>query len=52
MGAQAGGKGGEDAVEWHLRPPNSKNPMAFFYDPVCRLLAGRLKIELVADIAP
>ncbi len=40
------------ALEWHLRPPNPKNPIVFFDVTIGSLPAGRIKMELFADIVP
>lgn len=40
------------AVEWHQRPPNPKNPVVFFDVTIGSIPAGRIKMELFADIAP
>ncbi|RWW17059.1 hypothetical protein GW17_00019027 [Ensete ventricosum] len=40
------------AVEWHLRPPNPKNPVVFFDVTIGSIPAGRIKMELFADIVP
>ncbi|KAG6480431.1 hypothetical protein ZIOFF_063931 [Zingiber officinale] len=40
------------AVEWHLRPPNAKNPIVFFDVTIGSIPAGRIKMELFADIVP
>lgn len=45
-----GGNGG--VVEWHQRPPNPKNPIVFFDVTIGGIPAGRIKMELFADIAP
>uniref|UniRef100_A0A803NST0 Peptidyl-prolyl cis-trans isomerase n=1 Tax=Cannabis sativa TaxID=3483 RepID=A0A803NST0_CANSA len=39
-------------VEWHVRPPNPKNPIVFFDITIGTIPAGRIKMELFADIAP
>lgn len=39
-------------VEWHLRQPNPKNPIVFFDITIGSLAAGRIKMELFADIVP
>ncbi|KOM49187.1 hypothetical protein LR48_Vigan08g001400 [Vigna angularis] len=39
-------------VEWHVRPPNPKNPIVFFDVTIGNIPAGRIKMELFADIAP
>lgn len=39
-------------VEWHQRPPNPKNPIVFFDVTIGSIPAGRIKMELFADIAP
>ncbi|KAK2998254.1 hypothetical protein RJ639_022751 [Escallonia herrerae] len=44
--------GGNPAVEWHQRPPNPKNPIVFFDVTIGTIPAGRVKMELFADIAP
>ena len=49
--AAAGGGGGA-GVEWHQRPPNPKNPIVFFDVTIGNIPAGRIKMELFADIAP
>lgn len=43
---------GAGNVEWHLRPPNPKNPIVFFDVTIGGMPAGRIKMELFADIAP
>ncbi|XP_043722921.1 uncharacterized protein LOC122670041 isoform X2 [Telopea speciosissima] len=48
----ASGGPGNAAVEWHLRPPNPKNPIVFFDITIGNIPAGRIKMELFADIAP
>lgn len=40
------------SVEWHQRPPNPKNPVVFFDVTIGSIAAGRIKMELFADIAP
>ncbi|KAJ7521056.1 hypothetical protein O6H91_19G035900 [Diphasiastrum complanatum] len=39
-------------VEWHLRPQNPRNPVVFFDVTIGTLPAGRIKMELFADIVP
>ncbi|KAE9459733.1 hypothetical protein C3L33_08397, partial [Rhododendron williamsianum] len=39
-------------VEWHQRPPNPKNPIVFFDVTMGGIPAGRIKMELFADIVP
>jgi peptidyl-prolyl isomerase H (cyclophilin H) len=39
-------------VEWHQRPTNPKNPIVFFDVTIGSIPAGRIKMELFADIAP
>ncbi|MQL99474.1 hypothetical protein Taro_032189 [Colocasia esculenta] len=39
-------------VEWHQRPPNPKNPIVFFDVTIGSIPAGRIKMELFADIVP
>ncbi|KVI00724.1 Cyclophilin-like peptidyl-prolyl cis-trans isomerase domain-containing protein [Cynara cardunculus var. scolymus] len=46
------GGGGNGGVEWHQRPPNAKNPIVFFDITIGTIPAGRIKMELFADIAP
>ncbi|KAJ0045409.1 hypothetical protein Pint_05215 [Pistacia integerrima] len=46
----SGGNGG--AVEWHVRPPNPKNPIVFFDITIGTIPAARIKMELFTDIAP
>ncbi|ESR45662.1 hypothetical protein CICLE_v10002356mg [Citrus x clementina] len=48
----SGGGGGGGSVEWHVRPPNPKNPIVFFDVTIGTIPAGRIKMELFADIAP
>ncbi|KAF9595041.1 hypothetical protein IFM89_036059 [Coptis chinensis] len=38
--------------EWHQRPQNPKNPIVFFDVTIGTIAAGRIKMELFADIAP
>ncbi|KAK6163085.1 hypothetical protein DH2020_002926 [Rehmannia glutinosa] len=53
MASVGGGvNGGGAAVEWHQRPPNPKNPIVFFDVTIGNIPAGRIKMELFADIAP
>lgn len=51
MGSSVAGNGG-GGVEWHVRPPNPKNPIVFFDVTIGNIPAGRIKMELFADIAP
>lgn len=44
--------GADAGVEWHLRPPNPKNPVVFFDVTIGTIPAGRIKMELFVDIAP
>ncbi|KAF5195944.1 Peptidyl-prolyl cis-trans isomerase [Thalictrum thalictroides] len=39
-------------VEWHQRPQNPKNPIVFFDVTIGTIPAGRIKMELFADITP
>ncbi|KAI5063250.1 hypothetical protein GOP47_0021797 [Adiantum capillus-veneris] len=39
-------------TEWHLRTQNAKNPVVFFDITIGGVPAGRIKMELFADIAP
>lgn len=39
-------------VEWHQRPQNPKNPIVFFDITIGTIPAGRVRMELFADIAP
>jgi len=39
-------------VEWHQKPPNPKNPVVFFDVTIGTIPAGRIKMELFADIVP
>lgn len=41
-----------DTTEWHLRPPVSTNPIVFLDVAIGDIPAGRVKIELWADICP
>ncbi len=50
MESMAGSTG--SGVEWHMRPPNAKNPIVFFDVTIGNIPAGRIKMELFADIAP
>ena len=50
--ASAPSSGGGGNVEWHVRPPNPKNPVVFFDVSIGGIPAGRIKMELFADIAP
>ncbi|XP_038891396.1 peptidyl-prolyl cis-trans isomerase CYP22 [Benincasa hispida] len=50
MASVGGAAGG--GVEWHVRPPNPKNPIVFFDVTIGTIPAGRIKMELFADIAP
>ncbi|KAH1046062.1 hypothetical protein J1N35_036846 [Gossypium stocksii] len=50
MASGGGSSGG--GVEWHVRPPNPKNPIVFFDITIGSIPAGRIKMELFADIAP
>nr|KAJ0224742.1 hypothetical protein LSAT_V11C100045460 [Lactuca sativa] len=49
-GIAGGGAGG--GVEWHQRPPNARNPIVFFDVTIGSIPAGRIKMELFADIVP
>mmetsp|Transcript_32446 Transcript_32446/g.70864 ORF Transcript_32446/g.70864 Transcript_32446/m.70864 type:complete len:189 (-) Transcript_32446:264-830(-) len=42
----------ETAVQWHLRPTNPNNPVVFFDVTIGGIPAGRLQIELFADLCP
>jgi len=50
--AAAAPSSGGGNVEWHVRPPNPKNPVVFFDVSIGGIPAGRIKMELFADIAP
>ncbi|XWS08266.1 hypothetical protein CRYUN_Cryun41cG0065200 [Craigia yunnanensis] len=50
--ASGGGGGGGGGVDWHVRPPNPKNPIVFFDITIGSIPAGRIKMELFADITP
>ncbi|GFH30460.1 peptidyl-prolyl cis-trans isomerase [Haematococcus lacustris] len=39
-------------VQWHLRPRNPANPVVFFDVSIAGNPAGRIKMELFADIVP
>ena len=39
-------------TDWHLRPVNPKNPVVFFDVTIGGVAAGRIKMELFADIVP
>ncbi|CAH8376182.1 unnamed protein product [Eruca vesicaria subsp. sativa] len=49
--ASAPSSGGGN-VEWHVRPANPKNPVVFFDVSIGGIPAGRIKMELFADITP
>ena len=51
-GSSGGGGNTSTGVEWHVRPPNPKNPIVFFDVTIGNIPAGRIKMELFADIAP
>ncbi|RZB65912.1 Peptidyl-prolyl cis-trans isomerase CYP22 [Glycine soja] len=53
-GAIGGGGNTSTGVEWHRvsQPPNPKNPIVFFNVTIGNIPAGRIKMELFADIAP
>ncbi|KAI3426401.1 hypothetical protein D9Q98_008771 [Chlorella vulgaris] len=38
--------------DWHQRPPNPQNPVVFFDVSIGGVAAGRIKMELFADIVP
>ncbi|KAF6140434.1 hypothetical protein GIB67_030515 [Kingdonia uniflora] len=44
--------GATATVEWHQRPQNPKNPIVFFDVTIGTIPAGRIKMELFADLAP
>ncbi|CAN8317171.1 unnamed protein product [Cochlearia groenlandica] len=44
--------GGGGNVDWHIRPQNPKNPVVFFDVSIGGIPAGRIKMELFADVAP
>nr|KYP61111.1 Peptidyl-prolyl cis-trans isomerase H [Cajanus cajan] len=53
MASSVGGNLSSSAgVEWHVRPPNPKNPIVFFNVTIGNIPAGRIKMELFANIAP
>lgn len=41
-----------EATQWHLRPSNPKNPVVFFDVAIGGVSAGRIHMELFADVAP
>ena len=41
-----------DEVQWHAREPNPNNPVVFFDVTIGGADAGRIKMELFADICP
>ena len=47
-----GNTGTGTGMEWHVRPSNPKNPIVFFDVTIGNIPAGRIKMELFADIAP
>ncbi|XP_028203211.1 peptidyl-prolyl cis-trans isomerase CYP22-like isoform X5 [Glycine soja] len=50
-GSIGGGGNTSTGVEWHVRPPNPKNPIVFFDVTIGNIPASRIKMELFADIA-
>eukprot|EP00983_Pelagomonas_calceolata_P054813 1143862-Pelagomonas_calceolata.AAC.1 len=40
------------AVEWHARARNPSNPVVFFDVTIGGMPAGRIKMELFADVCP
>lgn len=50
--AELGNATAATVVEWHQRPSNPKNPIVFFDITIGSIPAGRIKMELFADIAP
>mmetsp|Transcript_41251 Transcript_41251/g.105488 ORF Transcript_41251/g.105488 Transcript_41251/m.105488 type:complete len:186 (-) Transcript_41251:14-571(-) len=43
---------GSETEQWHLRPPVEGNPIVFFDVTIGGAPAGRIKMELFADICP
>jgi len=41
-----------EAVQWHLRPQNPNNPVVFFDVTIGGIAAGRIQVELFADLCP
>lgn len=41
-----------EEVQWHLRAPNSSNPVVFLDVSIGDVPAGRMKMELWADMCP
>lgn len=52
MASVGGGNAAAGVVEWHQRPQNPKNPVVFFDITIGTIPAGRIKMELFADITP
>ncbi|KAG5539231.1 hypothetical protein RHGRI_019710 [Rhododendron griersonianum] len=52
MASGGGSTAAAPVVEWHQRPPNPKNPIVFFDVTMGGIPAGRIKMELFADIVP
>jgi peptidyl-prolyl isomerase H (cyclophilin H) len=42
----------ETATQWHARTPNPTNPVVFFDVTIGGTDAGRIKMELFADVCP
>jgi peptidyl-prolyl isomerase H (cyclophilin H) len=40
------------ATQWHLRPTNPSNPVVFFDVTIGGVAAGRIQMELFADLSP
>jgi hypothetical protein len=41
-----------EETQWHARPPNPSNPVVFFDVTIGGADAGRIKMELFADVCP
>jgi peptidyl-prolyl isomerase H (cyclophilin H) len=41
-----------DEVQWHAREPVASNPVVFFDVTIGGADAGRIKMELFADVCP
>jgi len=39
-------------TQWHLRPVNPSNPVVFFDVTIGGVAAGRIQMELWADLSP
>ena len=51
-GAKESERSNMASEDWHVRPQNPQNPVVFFDVTIGGLEAGRVKMELFADVAP